>query len=92
MRSAILTITNDLGLHARAAAQLVQRVSGYHSRVTLKRIDIDRSVDARSILAVLTLAAAKGTIVEIIAEGEDEVDVVSTVSELFGDGFGENNV
>jgi phosphotransferase system HPr-like phosphotransfer protein len=41
---------------------------------------------------VLTLAAAKGTIVEIIAEGEDEVDVVSTVSELFGDGFGENNV
>ena len=69
MRSAILTITNDLGLHARAAAQLVQRVSGYHSRVTLRRIDIDRSVDARSILAVLTLAAAKGTIVEIIAEG-----------------------
>ena len=90
MRSAVLTITNELGLHARAAAQLVKRLSGYHSRITIKRIDIDRSVDAKSILAVLTLAAAKGTIVEIIAEGEDESDVVSTVSELFAKGFGES--
>ena len=90
MLNAQLTVTNELGLHARAAAQLVKGVSGFKSRVFLRRADLDKTVDAKSILAVLTLAAVKGTVVEVTAEGADESDAMSAVSFLFESGFGEN--
>jgi phosphotransferase system HPr (HPr) family protein len=91
MLSERLTITNELGLHARAAAQLVKRVSGFESRIFLKRPDLDKVVDAKSILAVLTLAAVKGTEVEVMTEGKDEFDAMSAITVLFANGFGEND-
>lgn len=91
MLSARLTITNALGLHARAAAQLVKGVSPFQSRVVLRRVDADKSADARSILSVLTLAAVKGTEIEITAEGVDEADALLAVRNLFQAGFGENS-
>ena len=90
MLSERLVITNDLGLHARAAAQLVKGIAGFESSVSLKRLDIDRIVDAKSILAVLTLAAVKGTEVEVTTEGADESDAMSAVMILFANGFGEH--
>ena len=90
MRSARLTVINELGLHARAAAQLVKGISGFQSRVALKRVDAEKIVDARSILAVLTLAAVKGTVVEVTVDGMDETDAIAAVSGLFESGFGEN--
>ena len=89
MLSERLTVTNELGLHARAAAQLVKGVSGFQSVVFLKRSDLDKIVDAKSILSVLTLAAVKGTEVEVTIEGADESDAMSAVMSLFASGFGE---
>ena len=82
-------VVNPLGLHARAAAQLV-RVSGmYRSRITLHRNDSNTSANAKSILSVLALAAAVGTILRIQVEGEDEGDAFDAITKLFADGFGE---
>ena len=89
MLSERLTVTNELGLHARAAAQLVRGISGFQSSVFLKRPDTDKIVDAKSILSVLTLAAVKGTEVEVTIEGADESDAMSAVMSLFASGFGE---
>lgn len=89
MLSARLTVINDLGLHARAAARLVKGVSPFQSKVLVKRTDSDRSADARSILSILMLAAMKGTEVEIVAEGADESEALSAVCSLFAEGFGE---
>ena len=90
MLSQRLTITNELGLHARAAAQLVKGIVGFESCIHLKRLDLETIVDAKSILAVLTLAAVKGTEVEVTAEGIDESDAMSAIMILFANGFGEN--
>ena len=90
MLSERLTITNELGLHARAAAHLVKGINGFKSSVFLKRLDLDKIVDAKSILAVLTLAAVKGTEVEVTTEGVDESDAMSAIMLLFTNGFGEN--
>ena len=61
MLEAQVKIINQLGLHARAAAQLVRLAGKFKSRIMLERIDNAVTADAKSILSVLTLAAAKGT-------------------------------
>lgn len=90
MLNAQFTVTNDLGLHARAAANLVKCVSPFQSSIVLKREDVSRSADAKSILSVLTLAATKGTILEIVVDGPDENDALTALQSCFGSGFGEN--
>ena len=90
MLSERLTITNELGLHARAAAQLVKGIARFESCIFLKRLDLDKVVDAKSILAILTLAAVKGTEVEVTAEGTDEFDAMTAITILFANGFGED--
>lgn len=82
-------VVNQLGLHARAAAQLVRLASDFDSRITLKRIDNSVVADAKSILSVLTLAASKGTYLEIEIEGEDEQVALPAISDIFVKGFGE---
>jgi phosphotransferase system HPr (HPr) family protein len=82
-------IINPLGLHARAAAQLVRLAGSFSSRVMLSRTDNAMMADAKSILSVLTLAAAKGTELEIRVEGEDESAAFQSISDIFADGFGE---
>lgn len=85
-----LTITNRLGLHARAAAQLVRCSSRFSATVKLERIDGSASADAKSILSVLMLAATRGTLLRVIIEGNDEVEAFDTIAQLFKAGFGEN--
>ncbi len=82
-------IVNQLGLHARAAAQLVRLAGSFKSRIKLKRADNNVVADAKSILSVLTLAAARGTKLIIEADGADEAEALAAIEELFTNGFGE---
>ena len=89
MLEASFTVLNPLGLHARAAAQLVRLASGFKSKILLSRPDTNAFADAKSILSVLTLAASMGTVLFVRVEGEDERDALEAVDQLFGEGFGE---
>jgi phosphotransferase system HPr (HPr) family protein len=82
-------VVNPLGLHARAAAQLVRAAGRFDSDIKLKRADNNRSADAKSILSVLTLAAAKNTKIGITIVGSDEREALQSIEQLFADGFGE---
>ena len=84
-----LQITNRLGLHARAAAKLVQLLSGFRSQVTLT--GRGREVNAKSIMGVLLLAAGPGVSLVIRAEGEDEAEVVEAAAALFERRFDEDS-
>lgn len=89
MPESTITVSNQLGLHARAAAQLVRLAGKFQSRITLRRTDNQTTADAKSILSVLTLAASKGVELEIEAEGADEQAALNAVVEIFASGFGE---
>ena len=82
-------ISNRLGLHARAAAQLVRLASSFQSKIILLRKDNAVIADAKSILSVLTLAASKGVELEITIEGKDAETAFEAVQEIFKNGFGE---
>ncbi|HEX9778122.1 MAG TPA: HPr family phosphocarrier protein [Geopsychrobacteraceae bacterium] len=82
------TIINRLGLHARAAAQLVQTANKFAAEVTLYKEDIE--VNGKSIMGILLLAAPKGTLVSIAVDGSDEEQAMNTIAELIEDGFGED--
>lgn len=82
-------VVNPLGLHARAAAQLVRVSGGFESRVLLRTLSRPAEADAKSMLEVLTLAASVNTILTLIAEGEDEADAFNAIKQLFEAGFGE---
>ena len=84
-----VTVVNDLGLHARAAAQLVRLAGKYRSVITLRRYDTGAFANAKSILSVLALAAPIGTILKLEVEGSDEGDAFSAITEVFANGFGE---
>ncbi len=89
MLEAKLTIKNPLGLHARAAAQLVKLASTFKSRIIVSRLDSSNFADAKSILSLLTLAASQGTEIDLQVAGADEDVAFRAVSELFSNGFGE---
>jgi phosphocarrier protein HPr len=80
-------IVNTLGLHARAAAQLVQAANRYHSSVVVEKDGIE--VNGKSIMGVLTLAAAKGTQIVVRCEGEDAAAAMGSLAALIENGFGE---
>ena len=82
-------IINPLGLHARAAAQLVRLAGNFQSKIKLTRIDSEVTADAKSILSVLTLAAAKGTTLKLTVEGSDEKEAMKIIKEMIDKGFGE---
>ena len=82
-------IVNRLGLHARAAAKLVQTAGGFESRLWVVK-DGD-AVDAKSILGLLLLAAGQGTRVTLRAEGPDEHAALDAVEELIADRFHEES-
>jgi phosphotransferase system HPr (HPr) family protein len=84
-----VVIVNRLGLHARAASQVVRLASRFQSTIKLERTDGSASADAKSILSVLMLAAARGTELRAVAEGVDEREALDSVCELFARGFGE---
>jgi len=84
-----ITIINSLGLHARAASQLVKVANIFESTIRLNRTDNSMFADAKSILNILTLAASKGTELLIIVEGNDEAAAMGSIIALFENGFGE---
>ena len=82
------TIINRLGLHARAAAQLVQTANKFVADVTLYKEDIE--VNGKSIMGILLLAAPKGTLISIAVDGSDEQPAMTAIADLIEDGFGED--
>ena len=80
-------ITNKLGLHARAAAKLVHTASDFESEIYIGTEH--EEVNAKSILGILTLAATKGTPLNVRASGADEAEAVRAIVQLFADKFGE---
>ncbi|MES1999170.1 MAG: HPr family phosphocarrier protein [Pseudomonadota bacterium] len=80
-------ISNKLGLHARASAKLTQAASQFQSAVWLTRNQ--RRVNAKSIMGVMMLAAAKGATVTIETDGEDESQAMEALLALINDKFGE---
>jgi phosphocarrier protein len=90
MQQRTITITNRLGLHARAAAKLVRVAARYRSHVLLARSDSpQQTADAKSIFNVLLLAAAQGTALEVITEGDDEITAIEALCHLIAEKFGE---
>ena len=89
MQERSVTISNRLGLHARAAARLVRRASQFNSTVKLLREDTAETADGKSILSVLLLAASRGTSLIIKTEGDDEERAVNALVELVEQKFGE---
>ena len=87
MTSRDVTITNLLGLHARAAARFVHMASGFHARIRVSRGD--REIDGKSIMGLLLLAAARGTLITIAATGADEQEAVTALCALVERGFDE---
>ena len=87
-----VTVINRLGLHARAAAKLVRTAGAFRSSVRLERADGGGAADAKSILSVLVLAAARGTELRVVAAGADEQEALEAVCLLFEQGFGEEVV
>ena len=87
MTSRDVTIRNQLGLHARAAARFVHLAARYQSQIRVARDG--RAMDGKSIMGILLLAAAWGTTVTISADGPDERDAVEALAALVSSGFGE---
>ena len=81
------TISNKLGLHARASAKLTKLAGGFRSDIFISRGD--RRVNAKSIMGVMMLAAGMGTEVQIDASGDDEQAAVDALAGLIHDKFGE---
>ena len=81
-------IKNKLGFHARAAVQFVKLASSFKSDIKVKKDSL--VVCGKSIMGVLMLAASKGTIVTIFADGEDEEVAIKSLGELINNGFGED--
>ncbi|MBI5429313.1 MAG: HPr family phosphocarrier protein [Nitrosomonadales bacterium] len=82
-----ILIINKLGLHARASAKLTQLASGFKCEVMMARNN--RRVNAKSIMGVMMLAAAKGTTVTIETSGGDEAEAMRAITNLINDYFGE---
>lgn len=83
-----LKIENDLGLHARAAAKIVDLAGQYSSTLFLKKDD--HEVDGSSILSILTLSCPKGTNIEARIEGKDADALLEALKGLFKEKFGED--
>jgi phosphocarrier protein HPr len=87
MQQRDVEIVNKLGLHARPSAKLTQLASGFKSQVHMARNG--RRINAKSIMGVMMLAAAKGSTVTLETDGEDELEAIDALSRLISSGFGE---
>lgn len=87
MLTRTFTVNNKLGLHARPAALLTKTASLFDCRVTLRKGD--KNIDAKSILAVMTMAAKCGDSVTVETDGVNEVAAMESIGALFSSSFGE---
>ncbi|MGI9294430.1 MAG: HPr family phosphocarrier protein [Pseudomonadales bacterium] len=88
MISLQLEIINKLGLHARAAAKFVQTASAHSSQIQV--LHEGNSIDGKSIMAVMMLAASKGTILTMEISGPDEQQAAEAMTQLIQNLFGED--
>ena len=89
MTARTVTVSNTLGLHARAAARFVHLASRFESQI---RVGRDAKVmDGKSIMGILLLAASRGTALRISADGTDETAAVDALAQLVESGFGEES-
>lgn len=87
MINTVITVPNKAGLHARAAAKLVATASGFRSRIELA--NEEKSVDGKSILSLMLLAAPQGSELKLMLDGEDEQDALQAILDLIEQRFGE---
>ena len=87
MQKTSVTISNKLGLHARASAKLTKLAGGFACEVHMCRNG--RRINAKSIMGVMMLAAGVGSEVEIEADGPDEAQALTAIAALIADRFGE---
>ncbi len=81
-------ITNELGMHARAATKFVQAANKFKSAITVEKDG--QTVNGKSIMGVLMLVAAKGTFITVTCDGEDAADALTALITLVKDKFGED--
>lgn len=89
MTTRMVTVVNQLGLHARAAARFVHMATRFESHIRVTRDT--KVMDGKSIMGILLLAAGRGTTITITAEGRDEADAVNALAQLVESGFGEES-
>ncbi len=82
-----VTITNSVGLHARPATFFIQKANSYTSSIWVEKDD--RSVNAKSLLGVLSLGIVNGMTITLVADGADEADAISGLKALIENGFNE---
>ena len=87
MKEKKLKIINKLGLHARPASLIVQTAMQFKSVIKIEKDEF--SIDAKSIMGIMMLAASQGTELTFKVEGEDEQEAMNKMEELFNGGFGE---
>ena len=83
-----IEIKNKLGLHARAAAKLVHTAARFKASIKIKKGD--EEVDGKSILGILLLAAGRGSVITVRAEGDDEGEAVAAIEALIDAKFDES--
>ncbi|MEA3278898.1 MAG: HPr family phosphocarrier protein [Pseudomonadota bacterium] len=82
-----IEIVNKLGLHARAAAKFVSCAGGFSSQIQVERLG--RRVNGKSIMGVMMLAAAQGTSITLLIDGDDENNACTAIEQLIANRFGE---
>lgn len=85
------TVVNKTGLHARPASIFVNKATSFDSTITITNLSLSnpKTVNAKSIISILSLGMRKGSKVEIAADGKDEVNAVDSLINLINTGFGE---
>jgi len=87
MQQQQIEIVNKLGLHARAATKLANTASRFNSSIQISFNS--KTIDGKSIMSLMLLAASKGSRITLSADGEDEEVALSEISQLINDKFGE---
>ena len=87
MLSRDITIVNEVGLHARPATFFIQKANSYRASLWIEKED--RRVNAKSLLGVLSMGIVKGTVVTLIADGEDESEALDGIESLVLSGLEE---
>jgi len=82
-----VTVVNTHGLHARPAMQFVDTANKFNSEITVSSGDAE--MDAKSIMSVMQLAATRGTVLRMKAQGRDAQEALAALAELVSKGFGE---
>ena len=88
MKCCAVNVVNKLGMHARASAKLVNLAAGFKCEITLARNG--RKVNGKSIMGIMMLAAAKGSVLDVCADGIDEEQALTALTQLVNNRFGED--